>query len=94
MMTPERYAELSDSEWWQDMAIAYNYGLIELEPGTAEDEAFRHFAEYSRSEAIRVAEEYDQDWEYARQKAARQAELASGQPAPPREPEADREAEP
>jgi hypothetical protein len=92
-MTPERYAELGDGEWWESMSYAYNYGLLEPEPGSAEDEAFRHLAEYSRSEALRVAREREEDWEYARQQAARRAELASGQP-PPREPGADREAEP
>lgn len=86
MTTPDRYAELGDEDWWYDMRVAYNYGLIEPEPGTAEAEAFRQMDEYARSEVVRADE---RDAEYARQKAAREAEPDTGQPAPSREPEAD-----
>jgi hypothetical protein len=94
MMTPERRAELGDREWWEYMSYAYSYGLIDPQPGSAEEEAFLHFAEYTRKETERVYREREEDREYARQQAARRPELASAQPAPPREPEADREAEP
>jgi excisionase family DNA binding protein len=69
-----------DEEWWYDMAFAYTHGLIEPEPGTAEDEAFREFDEYNRREVERVAEQNKRDLEYARQKAAREAELDTCQP--------------
>jgi hypothetical protein len=41
---------------WHDLAIAYNYGLIEPAEGTVEAEAFRRMDAYARQEAIRAAQ--------------------------------------
>jgi len=41
---------------WHDLAIAYNYGLIEPAEGTVEAEAFRRMDAYARQEATRAAQ--------------------------------------
>ena len=41
---------------WHDLAIAYNYGLMEPAEGTVEEEAFRRMDAYARQEAIRAAQ--------------------------------------
>jgi hypothetical protein len=46
---------LSDAEW-HDLAVAYNYGLIEPAEGTVEVEAFRRMDAYARQEATRAAQ--------------------------------------
>ncbi len=79
MTTPESQAERGDEEWWAEVAIAYNYGLMEPAEGTAEAEAFRQMNEYARREVERVAEENERDAAYARQQAAREAEPEAGQ---------------
>jgi hypothetical protein len=79
MTTPEPEPELGDEDWWYDMRIAYNFDLIDPAPGTPEAEAFRQMGEYSRSEFKRVAEQDRRDAEYARRKAAREAEPEAGQ---------------
>jgi hypothetical protein len=44
------------AEQWNDLAIAYNHGLIEPAEGTVEAEAFRQMDAYARQEAIRAAQ--------------------------------------
>jgi hypothetical protein len=51
---------LSDDQW-HDLAVAYNYGLIEPAEGTAEAEAFRRMDAYARQEATRAAREPEHD---------------------------------
>jgi hypothetical protein len=41
---------------WHDLAVAYNYGLIEPAEGTVEAEAFRLMDAYARQEATRAAQ--------------------------------------
>jgi hypothetical protein len=41
---------------WHDLAIAYNYGLIEPAEGTVEEQAFRRMDAYARQEATRAAQ--------------------------------------
>jgi hypothetical protein len=52
---------------WEDLRIAYLYGLYEPAPGTVDEEAFRRMA-YARSEAGRLAalEEADEAWRASR----------------------------
>jgi hypothetical protein len=63
---PEPQAEPDDlglsTGQWHDLAIAYNYGLIEPAEGTVEDEAFRRMDAYARQEATRAAREPDREW--------------------------------
>ena len=79
MTTPEPQPEPGDEQWRADMAIAYNYGLIEPAEGKAEAGAFRQMNQYARREAGRAAEANERDAAYARQKAAREAEPEAGQ---------------
>ena len=60
---------------WEDLRIAYLYGLYEPAPGTVDEEAFR-LMDYARSEAGRIAalEEADQAWRASRPDRAPQAE--------------------
>ena len=59
---------------WEDLRIAYLYGLYEPAPGTVEEEAFRRM-DYARSEAERIAalEEADEAWRASRPGRAPQA---------------------
>ena len=59
---------------WEDLRIAYLYGLYEPAPGTVDEEAFR-WMDYARSEAGRIAalEEADQAWRASRPGRAPQA---------------------
>ncbi len=77
MTTPEPQAEPGDEEWWAEMAIAYNYGLIEPAEGTAEAEAFRQMDEYARREVERIAaaEAAEEAWRASRRGCAPQAGL-------------------
>ena len=63
------------SEDWDDLRIAYLYGLYEPAPGTVDEEAFRRMA-YARSEAARIAalEEADKAWQASRPGRTPQAE--------------------
>jgi hypothetical protein len=49
---PPGAQELDDlglsTDQWHDLAIAYNYGLIQPAAGTVEDEAFRRMDAYAR----------------------------------------------
>jgi hypothetical protein len=60
---------------WEDLRIAYLYGLYEPAPGTVEEEAFRRMA-YAQSEAARIAalEEADKAWQASRPGRTPQAE--------------------
>ena len=60
---------------WEDLRIAYLYGLYEPAPGTVEEEAFRRM-DNARSEAERIAalEAADQAWQASRPDRAPQAE--------------------
>ena len=60
---------------WEDLRIAYLYGLYEPAPGTVDEEAFRRM-DYARSEAERIAalEEADEAWRASRPDRAPQAE--------------------
>ncbi|HEY3942544.1 MAG TPA: hypothetical protein VGL60_08665 [Acidimicrobiales bacterium] len=46
---------------WHDLAVAYNYGLIEPAEGTVEAEVFRRMDAYARQEATRAALEPEPD---------------------------------
>jgi hypothetical protein len=46
---------LSPGEW-HDLAVAYNYGLIEPAEGTVEAEAFTQMDAYARQETNRAAQ--------------------------------------
>ena len=63
------------SEEWDDLRIAYNFGMIDPAPGTVDDEAFRRMDAYARSEVERVAavEEADEAWRASRPGRAPQA---------------------
>ena len=63
------------SEDWEDLRIAYLYGLYEPAPGTVDEEAFRRM-DYARSEAGRLAalKEADEAWRASRPDRAPQAE--------------------
>jgi len=63
------------SENWDNLRIAYLYGLYEPAPGTVEAEAFRRM-DYARSEAGRLAalEEADEARRASRPGRAPQAE--------------------
>ena len=63
------------SEDWDDLRIAYLYGLYEPAPGTVDEEAFRRM-DYARSEAARIAalEEADEAWQASRPGRTPQAE--------------------
>jgi hypothetical protein len=72
---------------WHDLAIEYNYGLIESAEGTVEAEAFRRMDAYARQKAIRVAKEREREWERARScehQAETEAEAEAEQRALPR----------
>ena len=60
---------------WEDLRIAYLYGLYEPAPGTVEEEAFRRM-DYARSEAERIGalEAADEAWRASRPGRAPQAE--------------------
>ena len=60
---------------WEDLRIAYLYGLYEPAPGTVDEEAFRRM-DYARSEVERIAalEEADEAWRASRPDRAPQAE--------------------
>ena len=60
---------------WEDLRIAYLYGLYEPAPGTVDEEAFRRM-DYARSEAGRLAalEEADEAWRASKPGRAPQAE--------------------
>jgi hypothetical protein len=60
---------------WEDLRIAYLYGLYEPAPGTVDEEAFRRM-DYARSEAGRIAtlEEADEAWRASRPDRAPHAE--------------------
>jgi hypothetical protein len=45
------------AEQWYDLAYAYNHGLLEPEPGTAEDKAFGQMDRYASREVERAAAE-------------------------------------
>ena len=59
---------------WEDLRIAYLYGLYEPAPGTVDEEAFRRM-DYARSEAERIGalEEADEAWRASRPDRAPQA---------------------
>ena len=59
---------------WEDLRIAYLYGLYAPAPGTVEEEAFRRM-DYARSEAERIGalEEADEAWQASRPDRAPQA---------------------
>ena len=59
---------------WEDLRIAYLYGLYEPAPGTVEEEAFRRMG-HARSEAERIGalEEADEAWRASRPDRAPQA---------------------
>ena len=61
---------------WEDLRIAYLYGLYEPAPGTVDEEAFRRMDAYARSEAERIAalEEADEAWRASRPGHVPQAE--------------------
>ena len=63
------------SEDWENLRIAYIYGLYEPAPGTVDEEAFRRM-DYARSEAERIAalEEADEAWRASRPDRAPQSE--------------------
>jgi hypothetical protein len=71
--TPEPQAdpELDDLglsfEEWQDLQLAYNFGLIEPAEGTVEAAAFDRMDQFARQEVERVWEAEKRDAEYARQ---------------------------
>jgi hypothetical protein len=69
-LEPQSGQELDDLglsyDDWQDLAFAYNHGLIEPAEGTVEAEAFRRMDAYARQEAIRVAKERERECEPAR----------------------------
>ena len=60
---------------WEDLRIAYLYGLYEPAPGTVDEEAFSRM-DYARSEAGRIAalEEADEARRASRPDRAPQAE--------------------
>ena len=64
------------SEDWEDLRIAYLYGLYEPAPGTVDEEAFRRMDSTPGSEAERIAalEEADEAWQASRPDRAPQAE--------------------
>ena len=61
---------------WEDLRIAYLYGLYAPAPGTVEEEAFRRMDAYARREVERVAaaEEADEAWRASRPGRTPQAE--------------------
>jgi hypothetical protein len=61
---------------WLDLQYAYNFGLIEPEPGTVEDAAFRQMDAFARAEVDRIAEAEaaDEAWRVSRRNTGPRAE--------------------
>jgi hypothetical protein len=61
------------AEDWRDLQFAYNFGLLDPEPGSVEAAAFAEMDAYSRAEVARVAGEDEADRAYSAALADRRA---------------------